>query len=72
MDHVPSEFLVGLALGHAEQIFEQLVLRIGAGQRVGRCIVGATHIPRVARIAAAIEFFRPFQNEDGSALLVER
>ena len=67
VNHVPGEFFVRLALRNPEQVFEQLVLGIGARQRIRRFIVGAAHVAGMARIAAAIEFLCPLQHKHRSA-----
>ena len=66
-DHELCQFLVGLPAGQAQQIVPELFLGVGAGENVGRGIMGATHVAGVAGVAAAIEFWRAFQHQHGSA-----
>ena len=66
-DHEFCEFFVGLPAGEAQQIVPELLLRVGPGENLGRRIVGAAHVAGVAGIAAAIEFWRAFQHQHGSA-----
>ena len=61
------QFLVGLPAGQAQQIVPEFLFGIGAGEDVGRGIMGAAHVAGVAGIAAAIEFWRAFQHQHGSA-----
>ena len=65
-DHVAGEGLVGLAAGDPQQVVPELLLGIGAGQRLGRGVVGAAHVARVPRVAAAVEFRRRFEDEHGA------
>ncbi len=66
-DHEARQLLVGLAAGHALQVFPEFLLGIGPGEDVGRGVMGAAHIAGVAGVAAAIEFRSAFQHQHGSA-----
>ena len=66
-DHEAREFLVGLPAGDAQQIFPEFLFGIGAGEDVGRGIVGAAHVAGMAGIAAAIEFWGAFQHQHRGA-----
>ncbi len=66
-DHVARELFVGLAFGDALQVFPEFLLGIGAGEDVGRRVMGAAHVAGVAGIAAAIEFRGALQHQHGSA-----
>ena len=66
-DHELGQFLVGLPAGHAQQIVPELLLGVGAGEDLGRGIVGAAHVAGVAGVAAAIELRRAFQHQHGRA-----
>ncbi len=67
LDHELGEFFVGLAAGQAQQIVPELFLGVGAGENLGRRVVGAAHVAGMAGVTAAIEFWCALQHQHGSA-----
>ena len=63
MNHHASERLVRLASGNAQQIIPEFFFRIGTSQRIGRRIVGATHVARMACIATSKELRGDFDDQ---------
>ena len=66
-DEQPRQRLIGLVRIDAQQIGEELVLRVRAGEHGGRRIVRAAEIPRVPAVPAAELAGRAFDDEDARA-----
>ncbi len=70
MDHVTGQRFVGVPAGHTREILPELILGVGAGERVGGRIVRALHIAGMARVAAAIELVRRLEHQHRHAFVV--
>ena len=68
-DRHPGERFVRLAAGDLEQILPVLVFGIRIAQHVGRSVVHAAQVARVAAVAAAEMLRRRFEHEHGSSRL---
>jgi hypothetical protein len=66
-NHETRQRLVGLTFGNEKKIVPEFLFRVGPAQGFGRRVVRATHVARVAGIAAAIEFRRGLQYQDRGA-----
>ena len=69
LNHEASQLFVGLAFGYAQNVFEELILRVNPGHDLRRGVVHAPQISGMPAVSGAHIFRCALQHQHASAFL---